>query len=58
MLSLLGGTTKVFVSVHYPFDIVGSLLVAMISFSIIFISKEKLQKFNNLIINLYYKVLQ
>jgi len=56
VIALIGGTARVFSGVHYPFDIIGSILVVMISSYIIFMSKEKLQKFNNLIINLYYKV--
>lgn len=58
MIALVGGISRVFIGVHYPFDIFGSIVVALISSYIIFISKEKLQKFNNLIINLYYKVLK
>lgn len=50
-IAMIGGTARVFVGVHYPFDIIGSILVAMISSYVIFISKDKLQKFNNLIIN-------
>jgi len=57
-IATIGGTARVFAGVHYPFDIIGSILVAMISSYIIFTSKEKLQRFNNLIINLYYKVLK
>jgi len=58
VVALIGGTARVFAGVHYPFDIIGSILIAIISSYIIFTFKEKLQKFNHLIINLYYKILK
>jgi len=58
ILGILGGISRIFCGLHYPFDIIGSIVVAMISSYIVFISKERLQKFNNLIINSYYKVLK
>lgn len=58
VLGILGGISRIFCGLHYPFDIIGSILAAMISSCIIFTSKEKLQKFNNLIIDLYYKTLK
>jgi len=58
LLGLVGGIARIYCGLHYPFDIFGSILVAMISSYMIFIFKEKLQKFNNKIINLYYKILK
>ncbi len=58
ILGLIGGFSRVFVGVHYPFDIFGSILVAIVSSYVILIFKEKLQKFNKQIINLYYKILK
>jgi undecaprenyl-diphosphatase len=58
ILGILGGISRIFCGLHYPFDIIGSILVAIISSFSTFVFKEKLQKFNNLIINLYYKVLK
>lgn len=55
-LGIIGGLTRIYCGLHYPFDIIGSILVAMISSYIIFMSSERLQKLNNLIINLYYKI--
>lgn len=57
ILGIMGGIARIYSGIHYPFDIVGSIIVAIVSSYIIFLLKEKLQKFNNLIINLYYKVL-
>ena len=56
VIAMFGGIARIFVGVHYSFDIIGSILIAMISSFIIFSSRNKLQKFNNLIINLYYEI--
>ncbi len=56
VLGLAGGTARIYSGLHYPFDILGSVLVAIISSYIIFLSRKKLQKLNILIIDLYYKV--
>ncbi len=60
ILGLVGGFSRVFVGVHYPFDIFGSIIVAIISAYIIFSleSKGKLKFINNFIINLYYKIIK
>ena len=56
VLGIIGGMSRIFCGLHYPFDIIGSILVAMVSSYIIFVYREKLQNFNKRIINLYYKV--
>ena len=58
IFGVIGGISRIYSGLHYPFDIMGSILVALISSGAIFIFKKKLQKFNNSIINLYYKVLK
>lgn len=58
IFGIIGGIARIYCGLHYPFDILGSIIVAIISSGIIFVFKEKLQKFNNLIINLYYKLLK
>ncbi len=58
VFGFIGGLARVFCGVHYPFDIFGSIFVAMFSSYMIFLSLGRLQKFNDLIINLYSKVLK
>ena len=58
MLGILGGIARIFCGLHYPFDILGSSLVALVSSFIIFIFKDKLRRFNNLVINLYSRIIK
>jgi len=58
IFGIMGGIARVYCGLHYPFDIFGSILVAIISSNIIFLFKKKLQKVNNPIINLYYNALK
>ncbi len=55
LLGLLGGVARIFCGIHFPADIIGSLFVAIISSCVVFLLKNKLEKINNLILNLYYK---
>ena len=43
ILGIIGGTARIYCGLHYPFDILGSILVAIISSGIIFSFKNKLQ---------------
>lgn len=52
LLSLIGGLSRVFIGVHYPFDVVGSIFTAIIAFIIINKFEYKLQVINNLIIKI------
>ena len=56
ILGILGGISRIFCGLHYPLDIVGSILVAIISSYIIFTFKRQIHKFNKQIINLYHKI--
>ncbi len=58
MLGILGGIARIFCGLHYPFDILGSSLVALVSSFIIFTFKDKLRRFNNLVINLYSRIIK
>jgi undecaprenyl-diphosphatase len=49
ILALIGGVSRIFTGVHYPFDILGGILVALISSLIIYKLKVKLQFINNFI---------
>ncbi len=50
LLGIAGGIARIYSGLHYPFDILGSIIAAIISSGIIIFFKEKLQKFNNKII--------
>ncbi len=52
-LALIGGMARVFAGIHYPFDIVGSFLVAAIASSIVFSNRSRLLSVNEIIINRY-----
>jgi undecaprenyl-diphosphatase len=56
MLGILSGFARVFAGLHFPMDILGSLIIACISATIIFQLKNNLQKINTLIINKYVKL--
>lgn len=57
LLSIIGGTARVFSGIHFPFDIIGSFFVAIIASYAVFLLKTKLQKLNKFILNLYFKIL-
>ena len=58
VLGILGGIARIFCGLHYPFDILGSSFVALVSSFIIFTLKNKLQRFNSLIISSYSKIVK
>ena len=55
ILGIISGLSRVYTGLHFPADILGSLLIASISAIIIFQSKNKLQKINTFIIKLFKK---
>ncbi len=55
-LGLAGGISRIFCGLHFPFDILGSLGVGIISAGIIYLLKGSLQKFNTIIITFYNKI--
>ena len=56
ILGLVGGFARVFSGIHFPFDIFGSVVVALISSVLIFYFKERFNPLNNLIKQIYGKV--
>ncbi len=57
-LGILGGLARVYTGVHYPFDILGSVLAAFISAYVIFSNQNRLQKLNDFFIKTYFKILK
>lgn len=49
VLGLLGGLARVFTGLHFPFDIIGSAVVAIFSSLIIYSLKTRLEPLNNFI---------
>jgi len=56
IFALLCGLARVYCGVHYPFDIFGSFIVAIISVTIVYISRTKLTILNNYIIAVWEKI--
>jgi len=56
ILGLIGGFARVFSGIHFPFDIFGSVIVAIISSALIFYFKKGFDPLNNLIKQIYSKI--
>lgn len=56
ILGLIGGFARVFSGIHFPFDIFGSVIVAIISTLLIFYFKKRFNPLNNLIKQIYSKL--
>jgi len=56
VLALIGGMSRVFIGVHYPFDIMGSIITATIASMIIYRFHDKLQAINNIIFKIENKI--
>ncbi len=56
ILGLTGGLARVFSGVHFPLDILGSIVVSIISTLIIFQFKDRFNPLNMLIKEIYIKI--
>jgi len=56
ILGAIGGLARIYCGLHFPFDIIGSIIVAAIASGIIFLLGKRLQKINSLIIAAYHKI--
>jgi undecaprenyl-diphosphatase len=57
ILGLIGGLARVFSGVHFPLDILGSIVVSIISTLIIYQFKERLNPLNTIIKDFYSKMI-
>lgn len=58
ILGLIGGFARVFAGVHFPFDILGSIGIAIISSLIIYYFKDSLNLLNSIIKKIYFKLVK
>jgi len=58
LFALWCGVARVYCGVHYPFDIVGSVVVAICTLVIIHLLKNRLLDLNNHIISIYDKIIR
>ncbi len=58
LFALIGGLSRIYTGVHYPFDILGSFFVALISSFFIFTIRLRLKDINNYFINIYLKIVE
>ncbi len=56
-LALWCGIARVYIGVHYPFDILGSVVVSILAVIVIMIFKNKLIVLNNFVISIWQKIL-
>lgn len=54
---LISGSSRVFCGVHYPVDIIGSVIVSLIAASTVWGFRKRLRVLNDLIVNVYYSIL-
>jgi len=54
ILAFLGGIARVYVGVHWPFDILGGIVTGFIGALIVYMFKNKLEYINNLILKIDY----
>ncbi len=57
LLGLLSGGSRVFCGVHFPVDIIGSVLVSLIASSMVWALRKKLRVINNFIVNVYFSII-
>lgn len=56
ILGLIGGFSRVFCGVHFPMDVLGSVVVSLGSGILIYSVKDRLNSLNNIIQNIYSRL--
>ena len=56
ILAFLGGIARVYVGVHYPFDIMGGIFVGFVASFVVFLLREKLEFVNEIIFKIEKKI--
>lgn len=56
VLSLIGGISRVFCGLHFPLDILGSIIIALMSSFFIYRIRENLNSLNSLIVTNFQKI--
>jgi len=58
ILAFLGGVARIYVGVHYPFDIMGGIFVGFIGAFVVFLLKNRLKFLNEIIFRVEKKILK
>jgi len=56
VVAFIGGVSRIFVGVHYPFDILSAIFIAITSSFVVYKMSYKLQSINNYILNIEAKI--
>ena len=56
ILAFLGGIARVYVGVHYPFDIMGGIFVGFVGAFVVFLLKDRLEFANEIIFKIEKKI--
>ena len=58
LLAFLGGIARVYVGVHYPFDIMGGIFVGFVASFMVFLLKDRLEFANEIIFKIENRILK
>ena len=58
ILAFLGGIARVYVGVHYPFDIIGGIFIGFVASFVVFLLKDRLEFANEIIFKIENRILK